>query len=67
MLESKDTMIRDLVADNVDIKKVTGKLIFISIGSNFRRQLGKLMDKLYSTGSSFIRCIKPNSHMRPGM
>lgn len=66
MLESKDPMIKELVAENVD-KKATGKLIFISIGANFRKQLAKLMEKLYSTGSSFIRCIKPNSHMKPGL
>ena len=66
MLESKDSMIKELVAENVD-KKATGKLIFISIGANFRKQLAKLMEKLYSTGSSFIRCIKPNSYMRPGL
>ena len=66
MMESKDPMVQDLVVENIDPKKITGKLMFISIGGNFRKQLGMLMEKLYSTGSSFIRCIKPNSHMRPG-
>ncbi|KAK3097679.1 hypothetical protein FSP39_012037 [Pinctada imbricata] len=41
----------------------TGKLNFISIGSKFRSQLGLLMEKLKSTGTNFIRCIKPNLKM----
>ncbi|XP_014677124.1 PREDICTED: unconventional myosin-VI-like [Priapulus caudatus] len=40
-----------------------GKLTFISIGNKFRTQLGSLMEKLRSTGTSFIRCIKPNQNM----
>ncbi|XP_012941999.2 unconventional myosin-VI [Aplysia californica] len=40
-----------------------GKLNFISVGSKFRKQLGILMDKLRSTGTNFIRCIKPNAKM----
>ncbi|KAI0211434.1 Unconventional myosin-VI [Lamellibrachia satsuma] len=41
----------------------SGKLAFISVGSKFRTQLSQLMEKLRSTGSSFIRCIKPNVKM----
>ena len=41
----------------------SGKLNFISIGSKFRSQLVVLMEKLKSTGTNFIRCIKPNSKM----
>ncbi|GFO13827.1 hypothetical protein PoB_004033200, partial [Plakobranchus ocellatus] len=40
-----------------------GKLNFISVGSKFRKQLGMLMEKLKSTGTNFIRCIKPNTKM----
>ncbi|CAG2059105.1 unnamed protein product, partial [Timema podura] len=40
-----------------------GKLAFISVGSKFKTQLGELMDKLKSTGTNFIRCIKPNQKM----
>ncbi|KAK3696816.1 hypothetical protein RRG08_016866 [Elysia crispata] len=40
-----------------------GKLNFISVGSKFRKQLGMLMEKLRSTGTNFIRCIKPNTKM----
>ncbi|EDO36037.1 predicted protein [Nematostella vectensis] len=39
------------------------KLAFVSVGSKFRTQLQQLMDKLDSTGASFIRCIKPNGKM----
>lgn len=39
------------------------KLNFISVGTTFRSQLNDLMCKLRSTGSHFIRCIKPNSEM----
>ena len=40
-----------------------GKLNFISVGSKFNKQLGDLMEKLRSTGTNFIRCIKPNVKM----
>ena len=40
-----------------------GKLNFLSVGSKFKSQLGELMEKLRSTGTSFIRCIKPNVKM----
>lgn len=40
-----------------------GKLNFISVGSKFRTQLNLLMEKLRSTGTSFIRCVKPNGQM----
>lgn len=41
----------------------SNKLNFISVGTTFRSQLNDLMAKLRSTGSHFIRCIKPNSEM----
>lgn len=41
----------------------SNKLNFISVGTTFRSQLNDLMSKLKSTGSHFIRCIKPNSDM----
>ena len=44
-----------------------GKLTFISVGSKFRTQLKQLMEKLGSTGTSFIRCIKPNMSMMDGL
>ena len=40
-----------------------GKLTFISVGSKFKSQLEALMEKLRATGTSFIRCIKPNVRM----
>ena len=41
----------------------SGKLTFDSVGSKFKSQLGELMTKLHSTGTNFIRCIKPNVKM----
>ena len=40
-----------------------GKLTFVSVGSKFKNQLEELMEKLRSTGTSFVRCIKPNAEM----
>ncbi|CAI8049871.1 Unconventional myosin-VI, partial [Geodia barretti] len=44
----------------------TKKLALVSVGSKFRTQLNSLMEKLKTTGSSFIRCLKPNLTMVPG-
>ena len=35
----------------------------MSVGSKFKSQLEELMEKLISTGTSFVRCIKPNVNM----
>jgi hypothetical protein len=46
-----------------------GKCIWLKInfrglvGSKFKSQLSELMEKLKSTGTNFIRCIKPNVKM----
>lgn len=64
--ESKDKFVRDLFEsanNNKDSKQKTGKLSFISVGNKFKTQLNLLLEKLRSTGSSFIRCIKPNLKM----
>ncbi|KAM4772458.1 unconventional myosin-VI isoform 3-T3 [Rhinophrynus dorsalis] len=64
--ESKDKFIRELFEsanNNKDSKQKTGKLGFISVGNKFKTQLNLLLEKLRSTGSSFIRCIKPNLKM----
>ncbi|XP_050720790.1 unconventional myosin-VI-like isoform X3 [Eriocheir sinensis] len=44
-------------------QQARGKLSFISVASKFKSQLQELMDKLSSTGTNFIRCIKPNVKM----
>ncbi|CAB1330657.1 unnamed protein product [Coregonus sp. 'balchen'] len=44
-------------------KQKAGKLSFISVGNKFKTQLNLLLEKLRSTGSSFIRCVKPNLKM----
>ncbi|XP_077145978.1 unconventional myosin-VI isoform X6 [Ranitomeya variabilis] len=64
--ESKDKFVRELfesVNNHKDSKQKTGKLSFISVGNKFKTQLNLLLEKLRSTGSSFIRCIKPNLKM----
>ncbi|KAF8413971.1 hypothetical protein HHK36_001968 [Tetracentron sinense] len=38
-----------------------------SVGTKFKGQLFKLMQRLESTTPHFIRCIKPNSKQLPGM
>ncbi|XP_012729793.2 unconventional myosin-VI isoform X3 [Fundulus heteroclitus] len=64
--ESKDAFVRRLFENSSssrDVKQKAGKLSFISVGNKFKTQLNILLDKLRSTGSSFIRCIKPNLKM----
>ncbi|XP_037837606.1 unconventional myosin-VI-like [Kryptolebias marmoratus] len=63
--ESKDRFVRELFenSNNKDVKQKAGKLSFISVGNKFKTQLNLLLEKLRSTGSSFIRCIKPNLKM----
>ncbi|NXL04171.1 MYO6 protein, partial [Mesembrinibis cayennensis] len=65
--ESKDKFVRQLFESNTnnnkDTKQKAGKLSFISVGNKFKTQLNLLLEKLHSTGSSFIRCIKPNLKM----
>uniref|UniRef100_A0A8C5CCM1 Unconventional myosin-VI n=1 Tax=Gadus morhua TaxID=8049 RepID=A0A8C5CCM1_GADMO len=62
--ESKDNFVRELFENNAkDSKQKAGKLSFISVGNKFKTQLNLLLEKLRSTGSSFIRCVKPNLKM----
>ncbi|KAM6992816.1 myosin VIa isoform 1-T1 [Tautogolabrus adspersus] len=64
--ESKDRFVRELFENSnnsKDVKQKAGKLGFISVGNKFKTQLNILLEKLRSTGSSFIRCIKPNLKM----
>lgn len=79
MLEANNGMLRDLFVveqqpnqqqqqqiyayQNASNSQTTNKLNFISVGTTFRSQLNDLMGKLRSTGSHFIRCVKPNSEM----
>ncbi|KAL0969389.1 hypothetical protein UPYG_G00226800 [Umbra pygmaea] len=64
--ESKDKFVRELFENSnnsKDSKQKAGKLSFISVGNKFKTQLNLLLEKLSSTGSSFIRCVKPNLKM----
>lgn len=74
MTEANHQLVRDLFtkdtglnngSNGVSAKATTGKLAFVSVGSRFRTQLAELMSKLNSTGTHFIRCIKPNLTMVP--
>ena len=65
--ECKNNFVRTLFsADSESLKQNSGKLSFISVGSKFRQQLTELLEKLRSTGTNFIRCVKPNLRMVPG-
>jgi myosin-6 len=62
--ECQNEFIRHLFAsDSQQGPSQKGKLTFISVGNKFQKQLGELMEKLRSTGTNFIRCIKPNVKM----
>ena len=65
-LECKNKFIQKLF-QNASTPENKGKLNFISVGSKFKTQLGELMEKLRSTGTNFIRCIKPNVKMVESM
>lgn len=45
--------------------KTNNKLKTQSVGSKFKLQLSTLIEKLQSTGTHFVRCIKPNNKMIP--
>ncbi|KAK7108574.1 unconventional myosin-VI-like isoform X2 [Littorina saxatilis] len=62
--DSKNPLLQRLfTGEKAPTAKTAGKLIFISVGSKFRKQLDVLMEKLAATGTNFIRCIKPNLKM----
>jgi len=61
--ECKNRFMELLFKAGESSEKNKGKLTFISVGSKFKTQLGELMEKLRSTGTNFIRCIKPNVRM----
>lgn len=64
--ECKNKFIQNLFAsESAAVKQNTGKLAFSSVGGKFRSQLTGLLDKLRSTGTNFIRCVKPNLKMVP--
>nr|VZI34395.1 unnamed protein product [Spirometra erinaceieuropaei] len=44
-------------------QNIAGKINFISVAKKFTEQLNSLILKLRSTGTNFIRCVKPNSTM----
>jgi len=61
--ECKNPFICEIFTTGDESSQKQGKLNFISVGSKFKKQLGELMLKLRSTGTNFIRCIKPNVKM----
>eukprot|EP00051_Salpingoeca_urceolata_P006297 m.83521 g.83521 ORF g.83521 m.83521 type:complete len:1207 (+) comp14769_c0_seq1:504-4124(+) len=66
MDSSKDPFTRALFETKEgEAKPQRGKLTLISLGDKFKKALNLLMEKLESTRSSFIRCIKPNQKQKP--
>ena len=61
--ECRNPFISQIFSNGDDSSHKQGKLNFISVGSKFKKQLEELMIKLRSTGTNFIRCIKPNVKM----
>ncbi|XP_043204148.1 unconventional myosin-VI-like isoform X1 [Amphibalanus amphitrite] len=64
--ESRNAFLQGLFASQAATNgkaPARGKLALGSVGSKFKQQLSDLMDKLNSTGTNFIRCIKPNPKM----
>ncbi|XP_022685723.1 unconventional myosin-VI-like [Varroa jacobsoni] len=61
VLDSNNAFVKALFGAHGSSGK--GKLRFVSVGAKFRKQLVELMNKLQSTGTHFVRCIKPNNKM----
>lgn len=61
MLESSDELVRGLFETNQNGKTgQNGKLQLSSVSNKFKSQLSELMNKLNSTGTSFIRYVCSN-------
>ncbi|VBB27468.1 unnamed protein product [Acanthocheilonema viteae] len=65
-LRSLFTTTNDKSQDNTRRKSSSNKLILASVSNKFRAQLIELLKKLQLTNTNFVRCIKPNSKMKPG-
>ena len=65
MLESTDELVKSLFTNpnSNNQNNQNGKLQLCSVSMKFKQQLCELMEKLNSTGTHFIRCIKPNEAM----
>ena len=61
-MECKNKFIQSLF-QNATTSENKGKLNFNSVGNKFKTHVNELMEKLRSTGTNFIRCIKPNVKM----
>ncbi|KAL7669053.1 hypothetical protein ACOME3_009724 [Neoechinorhynchus agilis] len=58
-------LLKDILGTSELPDEQVGKLSFLSVGSKFKTQLSDLLDRLETTGTSFVRCIKPNELMKP--
>uniref|UniRef100_A0A158Q8J4 Myosin motor domain-containing protein n=1 Tax=Elaeophora elaphi TaxID=1147741 RepID=A0A158Q8J4_9BILA len=56
----------DKSQDDIRKKSFSNKLVLASVSNKFRAQLIELLKKLQLTNTNFVRCIKPNSRMKPG-
>jgi myosin-6 len=62
---SEDPFTKKIFFVPEDLRPKRGKITLVSLGTKFKEALNLLMEKLHSTRSSFIRCIKPNQKMQP--
>lgn len=66
LANSKDDFTKGIFKELIKIaEKNKGKMKLISLGKKFKVALKELMDKLESTRSTFVRCIKPNQAKKP--
>jgi len=68
MQTSKDPFLKALFTPKEgEVAPKQGKLALSSLGTKFKAALKDLMQKLQSTRSNFVRCIKPNQKFIPKM
>jgi len=71
--DSKNNILRGLYkadAEEINDTRKSGKAKNIkpkTIGSEYKKELQLLLDKLETTDPHFIRCIKPNEDQKPGI
>jgi len=72
MKRSEIALIAFLFENNItgigEVGQQRGKGVnFVTVANQYKEQLQKLIDKLYSTSPHFIRCIIPNNEKKPGI
>ncbi|KUF95894.1 Vacuolar protein sorting-associated protein 16 [Phytophthora nicotianae] len=64
---SKSSLIKELFSSKLDVDTNTSQLHKQSVSAKFCDQMQELTDTLNATRCNFIRCIKPNPTMSPGV